>query len=86
MLSDGKCMSRYISLTELAKALIRAGFKSDTENKEGYISIEEAIKEWDNKPLCVEYKDGADAMLQDNRYTLDDAIGFALDGCTFFYD
>ena len=84
--SDGDHTKGHKSLAELVKELIKAGFKSNEKPKEGYISIETVMKEWDNKPMSVEYPGGADAMLQDNGYTLDDAIEFALNGCTFFLE
>lgn len=84
--SDGDFTKGTKSLADLAKELISAGFHSTPTPKENYLSIEDVISLWDSTPLCVEYSDGSDAMLQDNGYTLDDAVGFALNGCQFFED
>lgn len=83
--SDGS-FTKNGSLSELVKKLIDKGFRWSETPRKGYISIIDVIRSWDQKPMCVEYPSGADAMLQDNGYTLDDAIEFALNGCTFFYD
>lgn len=85
LLSNGSYINGP-TLSDLSKKLIEKGFGWDETPKEDYITIIDVIRNWENVPMCVEYPNGADAMLQDNGYTLDDAIEFALNGCSFFYD
>ena len=51
-----------------------------------YCNINEVLRDWNIRNICVEFPDGSDALLQENGYTKEDALKFAGQGASFFYD
>ena len=49
-----------------------------------YISIDDVIRKWCTKAICIEFADGTDVLAQENGYTLQQCIG--MKGVRFFID
>jgi len=56
-------------------------------NKESKVlTKQEIVDYWETKPLFVEREDGSDSLLQENGYSLKEALDFYDEGCDICLD
>lgn len=51
-----------------------------------YCTIEDVIRDYGTRSICIEWDDGSDSDILNNGYTIEDCKRFANEGCRFFYD
>lgn len=50
------------------------------------LTKQEIIDNWEHKAMYVELQDGSDSLLQENGYTLREALDLLALGCKIYFD
>jgi hypothetical protein len=58
----------------------------DTKNTGRKLSRNEILKLWKSTPLYVDWGNGSDSLLQENGYTLNDALNYEAEGYAIYRD